>query len=114
ELVRALAVVDEAATTGNLARLGQALTGDALSEVQARFQAYQMAGIQVSPFRESLHLEVAPGGSSSSLWLRVRYRDRTSFMAAGITPASADDAVQLRVGVEITGELWRIASVSEE
>lgn len=114
ELDRVLGVLDEAASTGNLARLGQALTGDALSEVQGRFRAYQMAGIQVSPYRESLHLEVGAGVSPGRLWVRVRYRDRTSFMAPGIAPASANDPVLLRLEFETAGAVWRVASLLEE
>ncbi|MHB8395423.1 MAG: hypothetical protein ACYDC5_13225, partial [Candidatus Dormibacteria bacterium] len=83
EVQRALALLDDAATTGNLVRLGQAFSGDALSEVRSRFSAYQMAGIQVSPYRESLHLEMVQDRSSGSVRARVRYRDRTSFLCAG-------------------------------
>ncbi|MHB1526263.1 MAG: hypothetical protein ACYDEA_09160 [Candidatus Dormibacteria bacterium] len=114
ELQRALAIMDDAAMTGNLTRLGQAFAGDALSEVRARFSAYQMAGIQVSPFRESLHLEVSGGASPSGPRARVRYRDRTSFLCTGAAPASANDAVQMVVAFDDSDELWRIVSIVEE
>jgi hypothetical protein len=66
EVRRILAVLDDAAVSGNLARLGQAFSGDALAELKARFTAYQAAGIQVSPFRESLHLEISGTAPASS------------------------------------------------
>ena len=111
ELQRALAIVDEAAATGNLARLGLALTGDALSEVQARFHAYQMAGIQVSPFREGLQVEVLEESTQERVWLRIRYRDRTGFLASGMAPATASEPVELRVGMDATQTPWRVATL---
>ena len=111
ELQRALAIVDEAAATGNLARLGLALAGDALSEVQARFHAYQMAGIQVSPFREGLQAEVLEESTQERIWLRVRYRDRTGFLVSGVAPATAADPVELRVGLDATQTPWRITTL---
>ncbi len=111
ELQRALAAVDEAAATGNLARLGLALAGDALSEVQARFHAYQMAGIQVSPFREGLQVELMDESTQERVWLCVRYRDRTGFLASGVAPATASDPVELRVGLDATQTPWRIATL---
>lgn len=114
ELQRALAIMDDAAMTGNLTRLGQAFAGAALSEVRARFSAYQMAGIQVSPYRESLHLEVAREPASSAPTARVRYRDRTSFLCSGAAPASANDAVQLLMEFDDSQDPWRIVSVTEE
>ena len=113
ELQRALAVLDEAAASGNLARLGQALAGDALSEVQARFHAYQMAGIQVSPFREALQVEVLEESTAERVWLRVRYRDRTGFLATGAAPATAGDPVELRVGFDAAATPWRITTLIE-
>lgn len=114
EFTRILAVVDEAAMTGNLARLSQGFGGDALSEIQARFNAYQMAGIQVSPFRESVHLESGRVSGSDRVWALVRYRDRTSFMAAGVPPTSANDPVQIRVIFETAGPFWRLVTLAEE
>lgn len=114
ELQRAMAVVDEVARTGNLARLGQAFAGDALSEVRSRFHAYQMAGIQVSPFRESLHVELAPGRPGGGLPLRVRYRDRTSFLCSGDQPVTANDPVQLALVLDTSGERWKVVSIAEE
>lgn len=114
ELTRILAVVDEAAMTGNLARLSQGFAGDALSEIQSRFKAYQMAGIQVSPFRESVHLEAGRVSGTDRVWALVRYRDRTSFMASGVSPTSANDPVQLRVILETAGPFWRVATLAEE
>jgi hypothetical protein len=114
ELKRVLAILDDAAMTGNLARLGQSFAGDALSEIRARFSAYQMAGIQVSPFRESLNLEVDPNSGSDSARARIRYRDRTSFMCAGAAPTSASDPVQLLVLFDRSIDPWRIVSIVEE
>ncbi len=114
EVQRALSVLDDAAMTGNLARLGQAFAGDALSEVRSRFSAYQMAGIQVSPFRESLHLEMLQDKSSGSTRARVRYRDRTSFLCAGAQPTTANDPVQLVVSLDTTQDPWKVVSVVEE
>jgi hypothetical protein len=109
-----MAVVDEVARTGNLARLGQAFAGDALSEVRSRFHAYQMAGIQVSPYRESLHVEVAPSRPGGGLQLRVRYRDRTSFLCSGDQPVTANDPVQLALVLDTSGERWKVVSIAEE
>jgi hypothetical protein len=109
-----LAVLDDVAVTGNLAKLGQSFAGDALSEIRSRFSAYQMAGIQVSPFRESLNLEVDPNPGSGLARARVRYRDRTSFMCAGAAPTSANDPVQLLVSLDRSQEPWRIVSIVEE
>lgn len=114
ELQRVMATVDEVARTGNLARLGQAFAGDALSEVRSRFHAYQMAGIEVSPFRESLHVELAPGRPGERLPLRVRYRDRTSFLCAGQAPVTANDPVQLALVLDTTSEPWKVISIAEE
>jgi hypothetical protein len=114
ELKRVLAILDDAAMTGNLARLGQSFAGDALSEIRARFSAYQMAGIQVSPFRESLNLEVDPNSGSDSARARIRYRDRTSFMCAGAAPTSASEPVQLLVLFDRSYDPWRIVSIVEE
>ena len=114
ELQRILATLDDAAMTGNLARLGQAFSGDALSEIRARFHAYQMAGIQVSPFREALHVEMSPDRFSDGLHLRVQYRDRTSFLCSGAQPATANDPVQLSIVLDTGSDLWRVATISEE
>lgn len=114
ELNRVLASLDDAAMTGNLARLGQSFSGDALSEIRARFSAYQMAGIQVSPFRESLHLEVDPNSGSDSARARIRYRDRTSFMCAGAAPTSANDPVMLVVSFDRSQEPWKVVSIVEQ
>ena len=114
ELQRALAIMDDAAMTGNLTRLGQAFSGGALSEVRARFSAYQMAGIQVSPYRESLHLEVGRESASHGPTARVRYRDRTSFLCSGAAPTSANDAVLLVIEFDGSQDPWRIVSMVEE
>ncbi|MHB1575431.1 MAG: hypothetical protein ACYCX9_02805 [Candidatus Dormibacteria bacterium] len=114
ELQRAMAVVDDVARTGNLARLGQAFAGDALSEVRSRFHAYQMAGIQVSPFRESLHVELAPARPGGGLQMRVRYRDRTSFLCSGDQPVTANDPVQLSLVMDTTLDPWKVVFIAEE
>jgi hypothetical protein len=114
EVTRMLAILDDAAMTGNLAKLGQCFAADALSEIRARFSAYQMAGIQVSPFRESLNLEVDPNPGTGVARARIRYRDRTSFMCAGAAPTSANDPVQLLISFDRSQEPWRIVSIVEE
>ncbi|MGH7608582.1 MAG: hypothetical protein ACREOD_01370, partial [Candidatus Dormibacteria bacterium] len=114
EVRRILAVLDDAASSGNLTRLGQAFAGDALAELKARFGAYQMAGIQVSPFRESLHLEVSDLSPQGQATVRLRYRDRTSFLTAETAPTSANEAVQLRLRLDGKQEPWRVTEIAEE
>ncbi len=114
EVRRILAVLDDAATSGNLSRLGQAFSGDALAELKARFSAYQMAGIQVSPFRESIHVEVAELSPHGHAVVRLRYRDRTSFLTSETAPASTNEAVQLRLRLDGKQEPWRVAEIAEE
>jgi hypothetical protein len=114
EVQRILATLDDAALTGNLARLGQAFSGDALSEIRGRFHAYQMAGIQVSPFREALQVEVAPERYSDGPHIRVRYRDRTSFLCSGAPPATANEPVQLSMVLDMSSDPWRVSMISEE
>ncbi|MGH7610476.1 MAG: hypothetical protein ACREN4_00500 [Candidatus Dormibacteria bacterium] len=114
EVRRILAVLDDAATSGNLSRLGQAFSGDALAELKARFSAYQMAGIQVSPFRESIHVEVAELSPHGQAVVRLRYRDRTSFLTSETAPASTNEAVQLRLRLDGKQEPWRVAEIAEE
>ncbi|MHB1501062.1 MAG: hypothetical protein ACYCYK_07845 [Candidatus Dormibacteria bacterium] len=113
EIQRAMAALDDAARTGNLARLGQAFAGDALSEVRSRFHAYQMAGIQVSPFRESLHVEVATDRPYPELRVKVRYRDRTSFLCFPAETTTANDPVQLLMVLDTSTDPWRVVSIAE-
>ncbi|HUY57750.1 MAG TPA: hypothetical protein VMV12_07965 [Candidatus Micrarchaeaceae archaeon] len=114
EMRRILAVLDDAAVSGNLSRLGQAFAGDALAEVKARFTAYQAAGIQVSPFRESLHLEISEMGGKGQVVARLRYRDRTSFLTTEASPSTTNEPVQLRVVLDGQREPWRVTSIAEE
>jgi hypothetical protein len=114
EIRRILAVLDDAATSGNLSRLGQAFAGDALAELKARFTAYQSAGIQVNPFRESLHLEISELAGQGQATVRLRYRDRTSFLTAEAPPSTANEAVQLRMVLDGEREPWRVTSIAEE
>lgn len=114
EVRRVLAVLDDAAVSGNLARLAQAFSGDALAELRARFTAYQSAGIQVSPFRESLHLEISEVTGQSRATVRLRYRDRTSFLTAESAPSTANEAVLLRMVLDGSSEPWRVSSIAEE
>lgn len=114
EIRRILAVLDDAAVSGNLTRLGQAFTGDALAELKARFTAYQAAGIQVSPFRESLHLEISDVAGQGLATVRLRYRDRTSFLTTEASPSTANEAVQLRLVLDGQREPWRVTSIAEE
>ena len=114
EVRRALAVLDDAAMSGNLARLGQAYCGDALTELRARFTAYQAAGIQVNPFRESLNLEISEFSGRSLATVRLRYRDRTSFLNTEAAPSTANEPVQLRMVIDCQGEPWRVTSIAEE
>jgi hypothetical protein len=114
EVRRILAVLDDAAVSGNLARLGQAFSGDALAELKARFTAYQAAGIQVSPVRESLHLEISEVSGQSLATVRLRYRDRTSFLTAEAAPSTANEPVLLRMVFDCQGEPWRVTSIAEE
>jgi hypothetical protein len=107
-------VLDDAATSGNLSRLGQAFAGDALAELKARFTAYQSAGIQVNPFRESLHLEISELAGQGQATVRLRYRDRTSFLTAEAPPSTANEAVQLRMVLDGEREPWRVTSIAEE
>lgn len=114
EMRRILAVLDDAAVSGNLTRLGQAFSGDALAELRARFTAYQAAGIQVSPFRESLNLEISEIGSQGQTTVRLRYRDRTSFLTTEAPPSTTSEAVQLRLVLDGQHEPWRVTSIAEE
>ncbi len=114
EVRRVLTVLDEAALSGNVARLGQAFSGDALAELRARFTAYQAAGIQVSPFRESLHLEISEVSAQSRATVRLRYRDRTSFLTAESAPSTANEPVLLRMVLDGSIEPWRVTSIAEE
>jgi len=114
EMRRILAVLDDAAVSGNLSRLGQAFAGDALAELKARFTAYQAAGIQVNPFRESLHLEISEMGGQGQVVARLRYRDRTSFLTAEASPSTTNEPVQLRVVLDGQREPWRVSSIAEE
>ena len=107
EMRRILAVLDDAAVSGNLTRLGQAFSGDALAELQA-------AGIQVSPFRESLNLEISEIGSQGQTTVRLRYRDRTSFLTTEAPPSTTSEAVQLRLVLDGQHEPWRVTSIAEE
>src|SRR5487761_621731 len=114
EMRRILALLDDAAVSGNLTRLGQAFSGDALAELKARFTAYQAAGIQVSPFRESLHLEISDVAGQGLATVRLRYRDRTSFLTTEASPSTANEAVQLRLVLAGLREPWRVTSIAEE
>jgi hypothetical protein len=114
EMRRILAVLDDAAVSGNLSRLGQAFAGDALAELKARFTAYQAAGIQVSPFRESLHLEIIEIAGQGQTTTRLRYRDRTSFLTTEASPSTANEPVQLRLVLDGQREPWRVTSIAEE
>ncbi|MGC1183756.1 MAG: hypothetical protein WBA31_01210 [Candidatus Dormiibacterota bacterium] len=114
EMRRILAVLDDAAVSGNLTRLGQAFSGDALAELKARFTAYQAAGIQVSPFRESLNLEISEIGGQGQTTVRLRYRDRTSFLTTEAAPSTTNEAVQLRLVLDGQREPWRVISIAEE
>ncbi|MGA7173425.1 MAG: hypothetical protein WCB86_06920 [Candidatus Dormiibacterota bacterium] len=114
EMRRILAVLDDAAVSGNMSRLGQAFAGDALAELKARFTAYQSAGIQVSPFRESLNLEISEIAGQSQATVRLRYRDRTSFLTTEASPSTTNEAVQLRMVLDGQREPWRVTSITEE
>lgn len=114
EIRRILAVLDDAAVSGNLTRLGQAFGGDALAELKARFTAYQAGGIQVSPFRESLNLEISDVAGQGLATVRLRYRDRTSFLTAETSPSTANEPVQLRLVLDGQREPWRVTSIAEE
>jgi hypothetical protein len=114
EMRRILAVLDDAAVSGNLTRLGQAFAGDALAELKARFTAYQAAGIQVSPFRESLNLEISDIAAQGHATVRLRYRDRTSFLTTEAPPSTTNEAVQLRMVLDGQREPWRVTTIAEE
>jgi hypothetical protein len=114
EMRRILALLDDAAVSGNLSRLGQGFSGDALAELKARFTAYQAAGIQVSPFRESLNLEISEVGGQGQATVRLRYRDRTSFLTTEDAPSTANDPVQLVIELDGQREPWRVTSIAEE
>lgn len=114
EMRRILALLDDAAVSGNLTRLGQAFSGEALAELKARFTAYQAAGIQVSPFRESLHLEISEVSSQGQATVRLRYRDRTSFLTTEASPSTTNEPVQLRIVLDGQREPWRVTLVAEE
>jgi hypothetical protein len=114
EMRRILALLDDAAVSGNLSRLGQGFAGDALAELKARFTAYQAAGIQVSPFRESLNLEISEVGGQGQATVRLRYRDRTSFLTTEDSPSTANDPVQLLIVIDGQREPWRVSSIAEE
>lgn len=114
EMRRILAVLDDAAVSGNLSRLGQAFAGDALPELKARFTAYQAAGIQVSPFRESLNLEISEIAGQTQATVRLRYRDRTSFLTTDASPSTTNEPVQLRMVLDGQREPWRVTSIIEE
>ncbi len=114
ELQRILGVLDQAAVTGNLSRLAQAFCGAALAEIQGRFAAYQMAGIQVHPQRESVQVEVESLAAQGPAVLRLRYRDRTRFVTPEGQAQGAADPVLLRVTLDRSREPWRVSSISEE
>ncbi|HEY6538622.1 MAG TPA: hypothetical protein VI138_06235 [Candidatus Dormibacteraeota bacterium] len=114
EVRRILAILDDAAVSGNLSRLGQAFAGDALAELRARFTAYQAAGIQVSPFRESLNLEISDIAGQGQATVRLRYRDRTSFLTTDAAPSTTSEPVQLRLVLDGQRDPWRITSIVEE
>ncbi|MGH7643670.1 MAG: hypothetical protein ACRENX_11810 [Candidatus Dormibacteria bacterium] len=114
EMRRILAILDDAAVSGNVSRLGQAFAGDALAELKARFTAYQAAGIQVSPFRESLNLEISEIAGQAQATVRLRYRDRTSFLTTDASPSTTNEAVQLRMVLDGQREPWRVTSIEEE
>ncbi|MGH7758743.1 MAG: hypothetical protein ACREN7_05485, partial [Candidatus Dormibacteria bacterium] len=88
--------------------------GDALAELKARFTAYQSAGIQVSPFRDGIHLEVASVEGQGQATVRLRYRDRTSFLTTEAPPATTNEPVQLRLVLDGRREPWRVSAVAEE
>ncbi|MGH7704569.1 MAG: hypothetical protein ACRENY_01740 [Candidatus Dormibacteria bacterium] len=114
EMRRILAILDDAAASGNLSRLGQAFAGDALAELKARFTAYQSAGIQVSPFRESLNLEISEVAGQGQATVRLRYRDRTSFLTTESAPSTTNEPVQLRMVLDGHHDPWRVVSIAEE
>ena len=46
--------------------------------------------------------------------VRLRYRDRTSFLTAEAPPSTANEAVQLRMVLDGEREPWRVTSIAEE
>jgi len=114
EVRRILEVLDDVAATGNERRLSEAFGGDALREVGARLRTYRASGISVSPFRESLQIHVDEEEVDGGARVSLRYRDRTSFLASGGHPATADTAVQLTLWLDTRRDPWVVRALREE
>lgn len=114
EVRRILEILDDVTTSGNDHRLSEGFGGDALREVGARLRAYRAAGVSVSPFRESLQIQLDAEDSEGGARVSLRYRDRTSFLAAGGRAATADDAVRLTLWLDSRREPWVVRALREE
>ncbi|HVA21628.1 MAG TPA: hypothetical protein VNN74_05995 [Candidatus Micrarchaeia archaeon] len=114
EVRRILEILDDATATGNEHRLSEGFGGDALREVGSRLRTYRTAGISVSPFRESLQIHVDEEGLEGGARVSLRYRDRTSFLASGGRPATADQAVQLTLWLDMRRDPWVVRALREE
>ncbi len=68
----------------------------------------------MSPFRESLNLEISEIAGQGQATVRLRYRDRTSFLTTDAAPSTTNEPVQLRMLLDGQHEPWRVTSIAEE